>query len=158
MGNSIITSHNVSPLLSAAKAHLQAKTPHRVLGNPAFICKGGSLHGQTYKVRFPVDDKSYTRKALLQGWQGVQTIPREVTYDGDSATLLFYPIEEVSLLRNDSLYSGTANLTFSPPSVNVSGTFAHYSYLPHSAPCSWSDSSPALLSAARLHARGLSRG
>ena len=74
--------------------------------------------------------------AALQGWQGVHTIPREVTYDEDSATLLFYPIEEVSLLRNDTLYSGTANLTFSPPSVNVSGTFrTSLSSLSSSAPC-----------------------
>jgi len=42
-----------------------------------------------------------------------------VTYDAASATLLFYPIKEVSLLRSDTLYNGSVNLTFMAPSVDV---------------------------------------
>ena len=34
------------------------------------------------------------------------TLVREVTYDAESASLLFNPIQEISLLRKDLLYSG----------------------------------------------------
>lgn len=46
----------------------------------------------------------------LQGWQGVQTIPRSVTYDAELDELLFYPIVEVEQLRQEVLYQDNVTL------------------------------------------------
>lgn len=46
----------------------------------------------------------------LQGWQGVQTIPRVVTYDAELNELVFYPIVEVEQLRREVLYQGSIAL------------------------------------------------
>ena len=48
--------------------------------------------------------------AALQGWQGVQTIPRVVTYDAGLDELVFYPVVEVEQLREETLYDGTVTL------------------------------------------------
>ena len=50
------------------------------------------------------------RSILLQDWQGVQTIPRVVTYDADLDELVFYPIVEVELLRTEVLYQNNVTL------------------------------------------------
>ncbi|KAL3134801.1 hypothetical protein ABBQ32_007784 [Trebouxia sp. C0010 RCD-2024] len=44
------------------------------------------------------------------GWQGVQTIPRVVTYDAALDELVFYPIVEVEQLRQETLYQGNITL------------------------------------------------
>ena len=46
----------------------------------------------------------------LQGWQGVQTIPRTITYDAELDELLFYPVVEVEQLRQEALYEGNVTL------------------------------------------------
>ena len=46
----------------------------------------------------------------MQGWQGVQIIPRVVTYDADLDELVFYPIVEVEQLRTETLYIGNVTL------------------------------------------------
>jgi len=46
----------------------------------------------------------------LQGWQGVQTIPRVVTYDADLNELVFYPVVELEQLRRELLYQGNVTL------------------------------------------------
>ena len=46
----------------------------------------------------------------LQGWQGVQTIPRVVTYDASLNELVLYPIAEVERLRVGTLYMGQVTL------------------------------------------------
>lgn len=51
-----------------------------------------------------------TYDTLVQGWQGVQTIPRVVTYDADLDELVFYPVAEIDQLRNEILYQGTVTL------------------------------------------------
>lgn len=40
-----------------------------------------------------------------QGWQGAQTIPREVTWDAAASALLLNPVAEVALLRGSQLYA-----------------------------------------------------
>ena len=42
----------------------------------------------------------------LQGWQGSQTLPREVTLDAETGVLLMNPIAETAQLRSTSLFSG----------------------------------------------------
>ncbi|CAL8464935.1 g4470 [Coccomyxa elongata] len=42
------------------------------------------------------------------GWQGAQTLPREVSLDADSRALIFNPIREVTELRSQMLYSNAA--------------------------------------------------
>ncbi len=46
----------------------------------------------------------------MQGWQGVQTIPRVVTYDPELNELVFYPTVEVEQLREELLYQGSVTL------------------------------------------------
>lgn len=46
----------------------------------------------------------------LQGWQGVQTMPRVVTYDAELDELVFYPVIEVEQLRQETLYQGSVTL------------------------------------------------
>ena len=46
----------------------------------------------------------------LQGWHGVQTIPRTITYDAELDELLFYPVVEVEQLRQEALYEGNVTL------------------------------------------------
>lgn len=46
----------------------------------------------------------------LQGWQGVQTIPRVVTYVAELDELVLYPIGEVEQLRLQTLYQGNITL------------------------------------------------
>ena len=41
-----------------------------------------------------------------QGWQGSQTLPREVTLDAVTGTLLMTPVPELALLRSELLFSG----------------------------------------------------
>ncbi len=43
-----------------------------------------------------------------QGWQGAQTLPREITLDADSRALVMKPVKEVEGLRMQLLYSGPA--------------------------------------------------
>ena len=50
------------------------------------------------------------RLIALQGWQGVQTIPRSVTYDADADELLFYPVVEIEQLRQEVLYQDNVTL------------------------------------------------
>ena len=50
------------------------------------------------------------KTAMVQGWQGVQTIPRVVTYDADLDELVFYPVAELEQLRNETLYQGAVTL------------------------------------------------
>ncbi len=45
---------------------------------------------------------------MRQGWQGAQTLPREVSLDDDSRALIFNPIREVTELRSQVLYSNAA--------------------------------------------------
>ncbi|KAK9814708.1 hypothetical protein WJX72_010239 [[Myrmecia] bisecta] len=45
-----------------------------------------------------------------QDFMGVQTLPREVTYNAVSGELQLNPVKEVELLRNGTLYNGTATL------------------------------------------------
>ncbi len=52
----------------------------------------------------------FTTIRTPQGWQGVQTIPRVVTYDPELNELLFYPIVEVEQLRREVLYQGSVTL------------------------------------------------
>ena len=62
---------------------------------------------------FDVDclvSRSFQVKFTLQGWQGVQTIPRVVTYDAGLNELVFYPIEEVEQLHSEELYMGQVAL------------------------------------------------
>lgn len=46
----------------------------------------------------------------MQGWQGVQTIPRSITYDAELDELLFYPVVEVEQLRQELLYRDNVTL------------------------------------------------
>lgn len=46
----------------------------------------------------------------MQGWQGVQTIPRVVTYDAKLNELVFYPIVEAEQLRRELLYKSSVTL------------------------------------------------
>lgn len=59
--------------------------------------------------------------SVLQGWQGMLTAIREITYDAESASLLLYPIKELSQLRGRTLYDGTETLhrTTSSTQVNM---------------------------------------
>ncbi len=47
---------------------------------------------------------------FLQGWQGVQTIPRVVAYDAVLNELVFYPVVELEQLRRELLYQGSVTL------------------------------------------------
>lgn len=58
------------------------------------------------------------------GWQGAQTIPREITYDNASATLLFNPVAEIANLREAELYNKRANLTDNTNASNVRPYFS----------------------------------
>lgn len=49
--------------------------------------------------------------AHTQGWQGMQTLPREITLDPHAGTLLVQPIREVQRLRKELLM--TSNTTIS---------------------------------------------
>ncbi|EIE20550.1 hypothetical protein COCSUDRAFT_67413 [Coccomyxa subellipsoidea C-169] len=42
------------------------------------------------------------------GWQGAQTLPREVTLDMDSRALIMNPVQELTLLRSTLLYNKSA--------------------------------------------------
>lgn len=54
-----------------------------------------------FKQRIPVAmDTLY-----LQGWQGMQTLPREVTLDPEAGTLLLRPVKEVAALRRGVLHA-----------------------------------------------------
>jgi hypothetical protein len=48
--------------------------------------------------------------AVRQGWQGAQTLPREVTYDAAAASLLLNPVAEVERLRQRQLFDGHFDL------------------------------------------------
>lgn len=41
------------------------------------------------------------------GWQGAQTLPREITYDADSRALLLNPVRETERLRQGVLFEGS---------------------------------------------------
>lgn len=45
---------------------------------------------------------------MSQGWQGAQTLPREVSLDADSRALIFNPVREVAELRSQVLYTSAA--------------------------------------------------
>lgn len=47
---------------------------------------------------------------VCQGYQGAQTLPREVTIDLESRALIMYPVQEVALLRSKALYNNSAIL------------------------------------------------
>ncbi|DBB18751.1 hypothetical protein WJX82_009075 [Trebouxia sp. C0006] len=53
------------------------------------------------------------------GWQGVQTIPRVVTYDPELNELVFYPTVEVEQLREELLYQGSVTLNQTTPMVTA---------------------------------------
>lgn len=61
---------------------------------------------------------------VWQGWQGAQTIPREVTYDKASQTLLFNPVHETAQLRVKTLASLQGNLTDHATPATVSRSAA----------------------------------
>lgn len=53
------------------------------------------------------------------GWQGVQTIPRVVTYDAKLNELVFYPIVEAEQLRRELLYKSSVTLNQAKPLVTA---------------------------------------
>lgn len=76
--------------------------------------------------------KSFAPFLLVpQGWQGAQTLPREITLDEASRALMMNPVKEVETLRTQLLYNSSAlslPADFSNGGLTVSLKFLHCNF------------------------------
>ncbi|MEW5308893.1 MAG: hypothetical protein WDW38_000814 [Sanguina aurantia] len=59
------------------------------------------------------------------GWQGMQTLPREVVYDPETHRLQFQPLRELTALRSKQLFSGLLGSSNLSHTASTSGNSSH---------------------------------